>query len=1398
MCGLWPSEASHSQFGMDDSEEIDQKPGSLLAGLASLQLNSISRTNGSEEFRQRRELSRDEDTVASALAFALELHDEYDILDAVELESRVRERIDSSRPTTSEPSVVPQGPPIQSFLGAVDDPDGQPVNVVPERGGCDVQLRSSGVHTVLGTGSFSTVRVDAGAALTGGSWAFEVQIHTSGIMQIGWVTDHTQYTFEDGVGDSKDSYAYDGKRVRKWNVASVPYGEQWTAGDVIGCCVSFDDDKSPVLEQPSAGQRGGTVSYFRNGKFLGVAFRGLCLDAGLFPAVSLSHGEACEINLGHLKFQYEYEGYESIVKPRRSALELEGTAKYVFDSLERLTIIGQAKHRSSPRSAAAFAAVQAEEYFGLDADDDKDRQAYLRSIREPSACDVLMSQAQEDGARALVKHANNVFQDAYLIDSLFMDSCRRMNGYDYSGMALYRFLEIVAKGIGDDLKMLGALAKVVCHHATRRVMGNIWSPSEDPEYCEAIVCSFIWQGFMKNRDFARAWVSQGGWEEDFEQFFFVRQPTNTDMANLVPISSDDEGIQHVLNSLLYTEMVPGQSDAGLIGQVADINRFLDMTDDVHAILLEQLIDMDAPMSRTGDGHDASDSLSPDGVTYGAAGKDMNPSDVDDFLEFFRLNQATVLPREEWLKTVMDVMAFDEDSERELSGSSPPPKLLRTFMRFVIRKNMEVNREVVPAGVSDRSVICSLLSFMVRASRRVLRDVQLEGSSFEFPGQVFLRGLRSAISGQSDDSADSLAVDARTGGSVSYLCKKSIVEACNVAIQGPIRVGSLSHAHAVDWAIPMEMRPRAVFLDATPDWSWWMLDQCFIMFYLGGNQSIKKISTFMSTFEAASSSFKGLTERLEGAGGSDDRVGNDRELIQHSLKECENTMMMSLRMLMWYLNWLMPRWKQQTYCVIAASMCRVLLAVQGDEDSPLVSYVADFYVEGVMDMLLACRGRETTAFAFEGDCVKCFESFLEMCVKYVADPRVVSPRLQHAVLNSIWMALRDEDTSYFISRSEYARDHLFGALVSQFAHSRNWIHAANAFHLLVQYNGLAPRLEMEGDTRALVSNRLAIQKNLKLALRTDDDLAAKLFSALIDRLNWVSPELISIMEELHEQVKTWTSRGGRDRLEGPGRDGLPDNASMNYRRALAACDLTYHLLRLLELACQANPRAVLDVRTTTSQLLTTRLAEMLGWALRNFGKQSRAYHLAGEVHILALSGGMYLGFDVRPSMMGELQGPYMGILVALCDASEIEGTQKGFDAFVEQIYDLGVTDELVQECMDVVMDENLSGLEPMRPEEMSSIQRCARLLKNKAERALTAEAEPPDDFLDPILNVLMSDPVILPSGVRLDRKTIQRHLTNSATDPYTQQQLKEEDLVDDVDLKRRVRDWLDEFGQEGDG
>ena len=44
-----------------------------------------------------------------------------------------------------------------------------------------------------------------------GKWMYEVTLGTAGIMQLGWATAGCQFSNEEGVGDSVDSYAYDGK-----------------------------------------------------------------------------------------------------------------------------------------------------------------------------------------------------------------------------------------------------------------------------------------------------------------------------------------------------------------------------------------------------------------------------------------------------------------------------------------------------------------------------------------------------------------------------------------------------------------------------------------------------------------------------------------------------------------------------------------------------------------------------------------------------------------------------------------------------------------------------------------------------------------------------------------------------------------------------------------------------------------------------------------------------------------------------------------------------------------------------------------------------------------------------------------------------------------------------------
>lgn len=49
-------------------------------------------------------------------------------------------------------------------------------------------------------------------------------------------------------------------------------------------------------------------------------------------------------------------------------------------------------------------------------------------------------------------------------------------------------------------------------------------------------------------------------------------------------------------------------------------------------------------------------------------------------------------------------------------------------------------------------------------------------------------------------------------------------------------------------------------------------------------------------------------------------------------------------------------------------------------------------------------------------------------------------------------------------------------------------------------------------------------------------------------------------------------------------------------------------------------------------------------------------------------------------------------------------------------------------------------------------------------------------LDPLMDTLMEDPVLLPSGKVMDRYVIVRHLLNSSTDPFSRQPLSEEMLL----------------------
>jgi SPRY domain/Zinc finger, C3HC4 type (RING finger) len=96
-------------------------------------------------------------------------------------------------------------------------------------------------------------------------------------MQLGFASRLSAFNEQEGVGDDEYSFAFDGHRVRRWHIAApLRYGESWRCGDVISVRVNI-------------GER--TISFGRNGRDLGVAFRSLETPVALFPALTLAGGE---------------------------------------------------------------------------------------------------------------------------------------------------------------------------------------------------------------------------------------------------------------------------------------------------------------------------------------------------------------------------------------------------------------------------------------------------------------------------------------------------------------------------------------------------------------------------------------------------------------------------------------------------------------------------------------------------------------------------------------------------------------------------------------------------------------------------------------------------------------------------------------------------------------------------------------------------------------------------------------------------------------------------------------------------------------------------------------------------------------------------------------------------
>ncbi|KAF8862296.1 hypothetical protein BDZ45DRAFT_616996 [Acephala macrosclerotiorum] len=103
-----------------------------------------------------------------------------------------------------------------------------------------------------------------------------------------------------------------------------------------------------------------------------------------------------------------------------------------------------------------------------------------------------------------------------------------------------------------------------------------------------------------------------------------------------------------------------------------------------------------------------------------------------------------------------------------------------------------------------------------------------------------------------------------------------------------------------------------------------------------------------------------------------------------------------------------------------------------------------------------------------------------------------------------------------------------------------------------------------------------------------------------------------------------------------------------------------------------------------------------------------------------------------------------------------------------------------------------------PEEISAwetLKKKFQTVKDLDDQDEEDLGEIPDEYADPLLATVMTDPVILPiSRMVLDRSTIRGHLLSDQTDPFNRSPLKIEDVIPDTDLKARIDAWRAEMRQ----
>ncbi|OVA13673.1 B30.2/SPRY domain [Macleaya cordata] len=905
---------------------------------------------------------------------------------------------------------------------------------------------------------FSSAR--ANACVWKGKWMYEVILETSGVQQLGWASLSCPFTDHKGVGDAEDSYAFDGRRVSKWNKDAETYGQSWVVGDVIGCCIDLDHDE---------------ISFYRNGVSLGVAFDGIRKmgpGLGYYPAISLSQGERCDLNFGARPFKYSIKGFLPLQAPPSlnslatnlllclsRLLELQRVEKAESTSVEKLRKLKRyppLKELFHPISRVIceefFSAIDMElgsieyivwgpfvsflmEVFGTQAPHD-----YVSLDR---ALDLFL----DSGKSSLIfQHVINALSCSCKTASLVLMECPYSGSYSYVALA--------------------------CHILRREELMVLWWNSPDFEY--------LLEGFLSRKGLNKQdlqWLMPSVWWPG------SCEDVSHESSMMLTTSALSEAVSKIEE--IHREL------CGLVIQFIPPIKPPQLPGSVFRTFLQNLLLKNRGADRN---------PSPPGVSSNSVLVSVYTVILHFLSEGVAMGDICGWTRGSEIKAGVNVGFLHRGGHQSfpvgLFLKNDPhridiSRLGGSFDHLLKFHPVNEETEVIQweEGCMDDEETRVTHSTRQKPCCCSSSDVDFTKNSKD-PIRYTAKGSRGHC-GSIPERPAHVAAECSTGS-----LNDDIVDKPSSSDQSESEFGyrPMQHLRSV---------PRDSHLSSATLREEELLDAMLLLYHLGLAPNFKQASYYMSHQAQSISLLEETDRQIRERSCSEQlkRLKEARNVYREELIDC-------VRQCAWYRISLFSRWKQRG--MYAACMWIVqLLLVLSKVDSVFI-YIPEFYLETLVDCFHALR-RSDPPFVSSSVFVKQgLASFVTFVVTHFNDPRISSSDLRDLLLQSISVLVQYKDYLVAFESNEAAIQRMPKALLSAFD-NRSWIPVTNILLRLCKGSGFG--LSRHGELSSALFQGL-----LREACIRDEVLFSAFLNRLFNTLSWTMTEFSVSVREMQEKYQ----------------------------------------------------------------------------------------------------------------------------------------------------------------------------------------------------------------------------------------------------------------------------------------